>query len=144
MSLELPPLRERREDLALLIRHFMEPDWQIEDEALERLESYDWPGNVRQLINAMERAKIMAEGRTLRVRDFPREAMGHESAESGPTALQQDELAVLERAKVIEVLRREGGNKTRAARALGINRRKLYRLVEKYSIDPAVTAGRPR
>lgn len=137
MSLELPPLRERREDVALLVKHFMTPTWEIEERALKMLEAYDWPGNVRQLSNAVERAKIMAEGHTLRVRDFPREAMEQERVDTSPDLRNQDNLAAIERAKVVEVLRRESGNKARAARALGIDRRKLYRLVEKHGIGPA-------
>ena len=141
MSLELPPLRKRREDIALLVKHFINPNWEIEERALKMLEAYDWPGNVRQLSNAVERAKIMAEGRTLRVRDFPREIMEHEQINDGPDVLHQDNLAAIERAKVLEVLRRESGNKARAARALGIDRRKLYRLVDKYHINSAEFVG---
>ena len=77
----------------------------------------------------------MAEDRILRVRDFPREAMEHKPAETQDIVHCQDDLATIERAKVVEVLRREAGNKTRAARSLGIDRRKLYRLVEKYHIQ---------
>jgi DNA-binding NtrC family response regulator len=135
LSLELPPLRQRVGDIPLLIQHFVGPGWEVEERALRLLEQYDWPGNVRQLINAVERARIMAEDRILRVRDFPREAMEHASIERLDVVHQQDDLATIERAKVVEVLRREAGNKTRAARTLGIDRRKLYRLLEKYRIQ---------
>jgi DNA-binding NtrC family response regulator len=141
MSLELPPLRQRREDIPLLLKHFVGPDWEVEDRAVRVLERYDWPGNVRQLINAVERAKIVAESRFLCLRDFPREATDYDPPGAAPAPAQQDDLASLERAKVVEVLRREAGNKTRAARALGIDRRKLYRLVEKYQIQASELAG---
>ena len=143
MSLELPPLRKRRKDISLLVKHFIKSDWEIEDQALQLFERYDWPGNVRELINAVERAKIMAEGRTLRVRDFPREATEYEPPDPFTGVVDQDNLATIERAKVVEILRREGGNKTRAARALGIDRRKLYRLVEKYEIASAEMVRSP-
>ncbi len=140
MSLELPPLRQRRGDLPLLLRHFLGPGWDIEPRALEVLGRYDWPGNVRQLINAVERARIMAEGRTLRVADFPRETTEYRPPEPCAALQRYDDLASLERAKIVEVLRRERGNKTRAAKSLGINRRKLYRLVAKHRIEAAELA----
>jgi transcriptional regulator of acetoin/glycerol metabolism len=113
---------------------------------------------VRQLINAIERAKIMADDNLVRLRDLPREvvqgrtgehrlagvaSVGDEQDGAGgaaggnPSAGRLDDLSSIERAKVIEVLRRERGNKTRAARALGIDRRKLYRLMEKYEVKTA-------
>jgi DNA-binding NtrC family response regulator len=144
LSIELPPLRERREDIPLLIRHFVSSHWKIAEEALETLCRYDWPGNVRQLINAVERAKIMAEGSLLRLRDFPREATDFDLCEDSCHPVEQDNLAAIERFKVVEVLRREGGNKARAARALGIDRRKLYRLVEKHDINATDLARRAR
>lgn len=134
MSLELPPLRERREDIPLLIAHFLKAEWEIEDEALAAMQQYDWPGNIRQLINALERAKILSDDHVIHARDLPREVHAA-NANVTATPLATDNLSSLERAKIIEVLRREGGNKSRAARALGIDRRKLYRLVEKYQID---------
>ncbi|MHB0956465.1 MAG: sigma-54-dependent transcriptional regulator [Pirellulaceae bacterium] len=134
LSLDLPPLRQRVGDIPLLVRHFVGPGWDVEPRALRLLERYDWPGNVRQLINAVERARIMAEDRMLRVHDFPREVVEDKPIEALDIIGRQDDLATIERAKVVEVLRREGGNKTRAARTLGIDRRKLYRLVEKYQI----------
>ncbi len=134
MSLELPPMRQRDGDVPLLVHQFLGPGWEIEPAALRLIEQYDWPGNVRQLINAIDRAKIMADGITVRVQDLPHEIVQHAAQDGQPIPTDTDELATIERAKIIEVLRREQGNKTRAARALGIDRRKLYRLVEKYNI----------
>jgi DNA-binding NtrC family response regulator len=143
MSLELPPLRKRPEDIPLLIDHFLRPDWQIEPDAQAAILSHDWPGNVRQLMNVVERAKILADDRTIRLCDLPPEMT---SAEGGQMdnrlpAVPTDNLAAVERAHVVDVLRRERGNKARAARTLGVNRRSLYRLVEKYSIKPDEVAA---
>lgn len=143
MSLELPPISERQGDLPLLVPHFLGEGWEIEEEAMKALERYDWPGNVRQLINAIERGKIMAEDNLVRLRDLPREIMSRSSTDSPSILTDTDDLSSIERAKVIEVLRRESGNKTRAAKTLGIDRRKLYRLVEKYDIKASeVVAAR--
>ena len=135
MSLELPPLRQREGDIPLLVSHILGPRWDIEEQALEALQRYAWPGNIRQLINAIERGKIMSSDQLVRVTDLPKEVVEFTADTSRPMAGHVDELAAIERAKVVEILRREGGNKTRAARALGIDRRKLYRLVEKYEIE---------
>jgi DNA-binding NtrC family response regulator len=137
MSLELPPLRERTGDIPLLVNHLLGPDWRIEDEALSVIERYRWPGNVRQLINAVDRAKILADDRLVRLRDLPRELSRDTAArptETPAQAWRADDLATIERAKIVEVMQRHKGNKTRAAQALGIDRRKLYRLLEKYQI----------
>jgi DNA-binding NtrC family response regulator len=148
MSLELPPLRERTGDVALLVRHFLGSGWEIEPAALAAMERYRWPGNVRQLINAIERAKILASSETITLKDLPRE-ISLPSAGVLPGAPTTgdgepiDDLAAIQRTKVVEVLRREAGNKSRAARALGIDRRKLYRLLEKYSITDAELGGTP-
>jgi DNA-binding NtrC family response regulator len=141
MSLELPPLRERSGDIPLLVRHFLQPDWELEPAAAAALERYSWPGNVRQLINALERAKIMADDHVIHLEDLPAEVAA--AAESAPPSRPAgDDLASVERAHVVEILRRERGNKARAARALGINRRTLYRLLEKYDIRYSETADR--
>jgi DNA-binding NtrC family response regulator len=138
MSLELPALRERQGDIPLLVAHFLRPGWEIEPAALEALERYQWPGNVRQLINALERAKILCEKETISVKDLPREVVHSSRDVPEPVDyLTTDDLASIQRSKVVEVLRREAGNKSKAARALGIDRRKLYRLLEKYSIADA-------
>ncbi len=139
MSLELPPLRDRHGDIPLLVNRFLGPDWEIEPSAVDALERYIWPGNVRQLINAIERAKIMADGRTVRLSDLPREIVVGGAAPRGASELREalvssDELSAIQRAHIVEILQREGGNKARAARALGVNRRSLYRLLDKYDI----------
>jgi DNA-binding NtrC family response regulator len=145
MSLELPPLRNRTGDIPLLVQHFLGDPWEVDPAALAAIERYEWPGNIRQLINALDRAKIMADDHTIRSDDLPLEVihapppgephgeMG--SQDSAPAAESAgDELAAIEKAHVVEILRRESGNKARAARALGVNRRSLYRLLDKYGI----------
>jgi transcriptional regulator with PAS, ATPase and Fis domain len=137
MTLELPPLRERRGDITLLVQHFLGPGWEIDPAALEAMERYFWPGNVRQLINAIDRAKILCDGETIRLQDLPREVASTSAApgQAAPKLLEMtDDLNAIQRSKVVEVLRREAGNKSKAARALKIERRKLYRLLEKYQI----------
>jgi transcriptional regulator with PAS, ATPase and Fis domain len=140
MSLELPALRERSGDIPLLVAHFLGPGWEIEPAALEAMQRYSWPGNVRQLINALERAKILCDSEVIQLRDLPKEvtapsaATDHDHRQHLETT---DDLASIQRSKVVEVLRREAGNKSKAARALGIDRRKLYRLLEKFAIVDA-------
>jgi DNA-binding NtrC family response regulator len=142
MSLELPPLRERQGDVALLVSHLLGSGWEIEPAALEALERYSWPGNVRQLINALERAKILTDSETIRLRDLPKEVVTPTvaPATNGNVLETTDDLATIQRSKVVAVLRREAGNKSKAARALGIDRRKLYRLLEKFAIADAELA----
>ena len=135
MSLELPPLRQRTGDIKLLVERFLGTDWQIEPEAMAALESYSWPGNVRQLINAIERAKILADDAIVRLEDLPLEVRRPPATLlTSPSGDGDDRLDQIERSHVLEILERERGNKARAARALGINRRSLYRLLEKYGV----------
>ena len=136
MSLELPPLRKRIGDIPLLLRHFVGSEWKIESEAVAAIERYEWPGNIRQLINALDRAKIMADDRLIGLADLPAEVVEVAPPTNSVAALaaDSDDLAAIERAHVVEILNRENGNKARAARALGVNRRSLYRLLDKYNI----------
>lgn len=169
MSLELPPLRKREGDVALLMQHLLGRDWTITDEARRALEAYHWPGNVRQLRNAIERAQILANDCRITIDDLPAEIIdqthpvagpprsnGHPSAgaaqgresPSGPGMAEGSRavsglseftgtprLEDVERSHIVEILRREHGNKARAARILGIHRRKLYRLLERFGIS---------
>lgn len=150
MSLELPPLRERHGDIELLVDHFLGDDWHIEEDTLQTLIRYPWPGNVRQLINVLERAKILADDDVIRLKDLPKEIVLAGSgqtltsfAEVASVAQASDDLNSFQRQKVLEVLQRETFNKARAARALGISRRKLYRLLEKYGLGDSSSQHPP-
>ena len=143
MSLQLPPLRERVGDIPLLVRHFLGPEWKIEPEAMQALERYTWPGNIRQLVNVIERAKILADDQEVLLEDLPGEvtkpgnlATPLAAPLSVDPSLAHD-LTVVQRAHIVEVLNRERGNKARSARTLGVNRRTLYRLMEKHGLDSA-------
>jgi len=138
MSLVLPPLRERHGDISLLIDHYLGSEWELESDAQAALCGYRWPGNVRQLINALERATILADDQLITLDDLPHEIV--DTAPKDGLQLNTDgvkRLDLIERAHIIDVLRQEHGNKAQAARSLGIHRRKLYRLIERFKIDEA-------
>jgi DNA-binding NtrC family response regulator len=139
MTLHLPLLKERHGDIPLLVRHFLGTGWEIEQDALQALERYDWPGNVRQLINVIDRAKILAEDHRVGIWDLPEQVARTCRTASVPVETRSqsmaDDLASLEKSHVMEILRRERGNKARAARALGVSRRSLYRLLERHGIQ---------
>jgi transcriptional regulator with PAS, ATPase and Fis domain len=138
-AVALPPLRERREDIPLLVRHFLttrqlgRAPMDVDPAALGVLCGYDWPGNVRELANVLERAQILAEGSVITPDDLPENV----TAAARPTVAapeSPDDLEAVERRHVAEVLGRHGGNKVQAAKALGISRRALYRLIHKYGL----------
>lgn len=135
LTITLPALRERRGDIPQLIEHFAGREWRWNREFQEILESYGWPGNVRQLRNAIERAKILAEESFLEPQNLPPEIVrsGLEAVvqRPGPEA----DLETLNRHHIADTFRRYQGNKARTARALGISRRTLYRLLEKHDIE---------
>jgi DNA-binding NtrC family response regulator len=87
------------------------------------------------LINAIDRAKILANDQTIRLYDLPHEVATRKSDPVQSGSDNTDELSAIERSHVIEIMNRERGNKARAARALGLSRRSLYRLLEKYGIQ---------
>ncbi|AMV20138.1 sigma-54-dependent transcriptional regulator [Planctomyces sp. SH-PL14] len=168
-SLVLPPLRERKGDIPLLVRSILGEGWDIDPDAMAAVESYRWPGNIRQLINALERAKILADTNVVEVDDLPGEVVSRTAASvaksdsgkggSGSNGAgvdapllsmdgrgialgtvsakvpAEDTLEAKEREHILEILRRERGNKAKAARILGIHRRKLYRLLDRLQID---------
>jgi DNA-binding NtrC family response regulator len=133
LTIHLPPLRERAGDLALLVEHFAGSEWRLDSDVIPTLERYSWPGNVRQLQNAIDRAKILAEDDRIRVENLPPEIVT--SAQRRPKLPASDvDLDTITREHVLETYRRHSNNKARTARALGIGRRTLYRLFEKYNI----------
>jgi len=151
-TLSLPPLRERREDIPLLVEHFIDlfnhryprEVKGIEPEAMQALRNYDWPGNVRELMNAIEVA--FAYGRTDRIRqdDLPAEISGRQALEvPGDGGSVFDALAPIptfeesERLLLERALDATNGNKVRAAKMLGISRKQLYAKIKKYAIELA-------
>jgi DNA-binding NtrC family response regulator len=136
---QLPLLRERRPDIPELVEHFLttrqigSTRYRIEPDALEALVRYDWPGNVRELANVLERAQILAEDHVITLDDLPENLA--ESPASEMTSADPDHLREIERRHVVEILQKVKGNKVHAAKALGISRRALYRLIAKYHLE---------
>jgi DNA-binding NtrC family response regulator len=140
VELEIPPLRERREDIPLLADHFMRiyarkygrNVRRIAEEAMEAICRHPWPGNVRALRHAVERAVILCDGDTLRSGDFPLSA----APAAAPVVSDGHggTLAEVERNAIAQALARHAGNVTHAAQDLGITRTSLYRRMEKYGL----------
>jgi transcriptional regulator with PAS, ATPase and Fis domain len=137
LTILLPPLRERTGDLEELVRHFAGPDWPLDADLIPTLGKYAWPGNIRQLQNAIDRAKILADDRRIRVENLPREIVyGARKCQSFEAA-REDDLFTHTRHHVLATYRRHHGNKSETARALRVSRRTLYRLLEKYHAGAA-------
>lgn len=133
ITLRLPALRERREDIPLLVRHFA-ADREFSAEAMELLQRLPWPGNIRQLRNVVERAVLLsASGVISRADVESADALGLEvpAAGSGPAGMTLEEL---ERKAIAAALEKHRGNLSLAATELGISRQSLYRRMEKYGI----------
>ncbi len=136
----VPPLRQRREDIAILTRHFIQKYGikrkknvtDITDEALASLERYDWPGNVRELENAIERAVVMADSKTIQPEDLLYYGL---TARDKIEPVQNGHLAKIEMEEIIKALKQFGGNKSRTADFLGINRKTLREKILRYGID---------
>ena len=140
MSLKLAPLRERGNDVEILLNQLLGPEWELEPEARAILIGYHWPGNVRQLINVLDRATVLADNNTITVDDLPAEIVDGPDEPIRRVSQDVSRLDEIEKAHIVEILEREKGNKARAARALGVHRRKLYRLLERFNLHkPDVT-----
>jgi DNA-binding NtrC family response regulator len=148
MPVILPPLRQRGEDIPLLV-HFYIDQFNTEfrkkvrgvtPDALTRLKTYGWPGNVRELRNAVERAMLLADGEELASEHFPGVGITHTSLGEGvelPAA--GINLEELERSLVVQALERSGWNQTRAASLLGLNRDQIRYRIEKFKLERAVS-----
>jgi len=148
VTIHLPPLRERREDIPLLVEHFVERfsrDYGVEPKrvtraAMDCLLAYSWPGNIRELQNTIERAFALSRAPEIDVEDLPvkiRSPSGVELLSPAEPANDVEEilpLAELERRAIVAALARTGGNKAEAARLLGIERPRLYRKLQKYGL----------
>jgi DNA-binding NtrC family response regulator len=146
IALELPSLRDRRDDLVMLIDHFFGElasereavPKALSSDALDAVMVYDWPGNVRELQNALEHAVVLSKATLIEPGALPeritrrrREPLVAERSSPNPS------LEVIERAYIMWVLQAEGGNKTRAAEVLGIDPSTLYRKLSRYEEQPA-------
>ena len=144
IALHLPTLRQRADDIPLLAEYFLdriadmrkEPRKTLSADTLEALVSYTWPGNVRELENALERAVILSPDEDIQASALPErvtarvsEPLVADRVPANPT------LEAVERAYIMWVLQSEGGNKSRAAEALGIDPSTLYRKLSRYGLE---------
>ncbi len=144
IPVHIPPLRERRDDIPLLVDHFLKiyckatgkPLKTISPEAFEVLMRYDWPGNVRELENVLERAIVLQEGHVIKPEDLP-EKLRSTSPGSKTSVITSSNLTLeeLEREYMLKVLEETGWHKKRAAAILGINTSTLYRKLQRYGCD---------
>jgi DNA-binding NtrC family response regulator len=145
IHLHVPPLRERAFDIPLLVEHFIakaaeearRPPLDVSQEALAILTAYSWPGNVRELENAIERAVALAEGARLTPEDLPQRvrASGGAAAIIARSREQRLTIRELEREFILQTLREVGGNKSRAAELLGLDRKTLHRKLNEYRAE---------
>jgi len=150
IQLHLPPLRERREDIHLLLGHFLRkhtsgptPAIGPDQKTMQFLTAYSWPGNVRELENVIERAITLNQGGVITIDDLPARIRVQSSPETPP--LSAEELAELfsglpnldeiERRYILHVLDATGNNRKRTAEILGINRKTLYRMAARFEIE---------
>ena len=150
IPIQLPPLRERPEDVPLLVHHFLQQDADsagpsrgITPEVLDRLQAYPWPGNVRELKNIIERLNILAQGDRIGVEDLPGHLLADADTASGTTWMsafpfktaKQRWLQGFEREYLLQMLAKYDGNVSRAAAASEINRKTFHRLMNKHDVD---------
>ena len=142
LTIRVPPLRERRQDIPLLVAHFLERQGRetgiektIADEALKAMLSYDWPGNVRELENCVERACAMSSSNELQVRDLPTQIYSAPSDVMGTSQPSAGivPMAELEKQTILNALAQVNGDKVMAARLLGIGKTTLYRKLKEYA-----------
>jgi len=153
IPIRLPPLRERRTDIPLLVEHFLAKHGEpgrtrgMELDALEALVAYAWPGNVRELESVVERTLLLADGDVIRRSDLPAAVRmrGGLAAGGVPIEIPEEglELEALERSLILQALEKAGGNVTRAARLLGLSRRTLQYRLERIQAAPDGAAAAP-
>jgi len=146
VNILLPALRERRQDIPALVEHFLTSrqlgrmPCTVDAQAMQALLRYDWPGNIRELANVLERAQILCEDHVITLDDLPESMLLPPRVEGGADPLNLHET---ERRSVRTALAQAKGNKMHAAKSLGISRRSLYRLIEKYHLDDTQAEAQP-
>ena len=146
LPIALPPLRERPKDIPLLLNYYVDVFnaefkrrvQEVAPDAMARLQTYGWPGNIRELRNAVERAMLLSEGKLLTIEDFPITSDNRgrltERVELPASGIDLDQL---ERSLVMQALQRSGWNQTRAAALLGLNRDQIRYRIEKFKLERA-------
>ncbi len=136
ISIKVPPLRERPEDIALLAQYFLDihkdrrKSMKLTDDALDALSRYSWPGNVRELKSVINKTVIMADNEEITPDDLPSHLNAHKEA----AVVRSKSLADIEKAHIVAVLEETGGNQSKTAEILGINRKTLYKKIHKFHI----------
>jgi DNA-binding NtrC family response regulator len=150
IHVELPPLRARGADVLLLAKHYLEhfaaqsqkDVRSLDPEAAEKLSSYAWPGNVRELANCMERAVALTRGEAVTISDLPEKIRNYRTSHVLVAATDPSELVPLEEVEkryILRVLEAVGGNKTLAAQVLGLDRKTLYRKLDRYGSERSMS-----
>jgi DNA-binding NtrC family response regulator len=144
VEITLPPLRDRGDDVLMLAKHFAgiyaernhKPTPDFDPATFKKLKQHTWPGNIRELQHAVERAVILAEGNVLKPQDFSFSAMEQPVPVTGVPIIQEGPLQLneVEKTTILRVIERNNGNITKAAKELGITRTALYRRLEKHDI----------
>jgi DNA-binding NtrC family response regulator len=155
IHINIPPLRERREDIPLLVLHFLKKFnnlhkkkvISISPEAMSVIEDYPWPGNVRELQNVIERAVIMSDSERIELKDLPNGLIVRDVESSGfqvlnPTVnsipykeAKEIWLATFEKNYLLSLFENTSSNISRAAEIAGINRKTIHRLIKRYNLD---------
>jgi two-component system, NtrC family, response regulator HydG len=144
LEIALPPLRERREDIPLLINHFLtlfnksfnKNIEKISQDALRIFMIYPWPGNVRELQHAIEHAFVLCNSPTITLEHLPVEIKEH-SLQEVPAAAERPKISALQPPDILQALVKTGWNKAKAARLLGISRPTLYQLIQLHNLHPS-------
>jgi DNA-binding NtrC family response regulator len=142
LTLRIPPLRDRRQDIPLLAAYFLEhlardtgQQRMLEDDALKAMLSYDWPGNVRELENCLERVCALTTGPSIHVQDLPSSIHGaHNIPANGESSSKILPMAELEKQTILGTIAQLNGDKLLAARLLGIGKTTLYRKLKEYTV----------
>lgn len=143
IKIELPPLSKRREDIPLLVDHFIhqfnltkgKKITGISDKSMNLMMKYEFPGNVRELENLIEHAFVLCHGHKIRLEHLPKEFVEQLREETTSTVKQPERLKAAEATVIIDVLKKHAGNRTKAAKELGIDKSTLWRKIKKYTIE---------
>ncbi len=146
VSLEMPPLRERKEDIPLLVNFFVEKysrkcrqrAMKISKEARARLVNYDWPGNVRELENAIERAVVLSSTDTILPEDLPEAILETESSSGTPITKYHEAVLETKKQLILQAIEQASGSYTEAAKLLGVHPNYLHRLIRNMNLKTAI------